>query len=144
MPESESVSEGICPLCGEPNSHARVYCRRCNYRLPWADALEGITDTQRKSIMDEAPWLDHELKQWGLLPERTLACRYCNQPIKVDDKQCPHCKEWLVSAQHLFELDPWQPDYRDKDTERVAMIGPRTGCFSILPLIIVAIGLCLL
>jgi len=136
---NELPAKGICPLCGEPNSHSIAYCRRCQYRLPWADVVEGVKDTDRKSIADEAPWLDNELRQLGLLPARTLACRYCNEPIEVDAKQCPHCKEWLVSARHDFEIDPWQADFRDKDTERVDMIGPRAGCFSILPLLFVMI-----
>ena len=75
----------------------------------------------------------------GLLPTRTLACRYCNEPIEVGAKQCPHCKEWLVYVGHDFEIDPWQSDFRDKDTERVDMIGPRAGCFSVLPLIFVIV-----
>ena len=94
---SEPISKDDCPLCQEPNSHAVAYCHRCNYRLPWADVVEGVAATEPKSLAGETSWLDRELKKWGLLPERTVVCRYCNKPIEVDAKQCPHCKRWLVT-----------------------------------------------
>ena len=63
---SEPVPEGDCPLCSEPNFHSAAYCRRCNYRLPWADIVEVVEATEPKSIADEAPWIDRELKKWGV------------------------------------------------------------------------------
>jgi len=101
--------------------------------------VEGVHDTATKSIADEAPWLDHELKQWGLLPARTCVCRYCNKPIAADAKQCPHCQEWLVAERSGPYVDPWQPGYRDKDIQRVDMLKPGTGCFSILALMLAII-----
>jgi hypothetical protein len=120
-----------CPLCGEPNSLDSIECRRCNYRLPWADSREGIAQPPvEKSRIEKA--LDTELKKLGLLPDRTMVCRYCDQPIKVDAKQCPHCQRWLVHRNHDFEMDPWSTNYDDKASRKVDMLQPRASCLSVL------------
>jgi hypothetical protein len=36
-------------------------------------------------------------------------------------------------------MDPWEHDYDERATKHVNMIGPRAGCFSIIPL--VAVGM---
>jgi len=97
----EAKSE--CPMCAEPNYLTVAYCYRCRYRLPWADSLEGI---QHASEPSEESLLDRELKAMGLLPARALACRFCEKPIAVDERQCPHCKRWLDSGTRSFALDP--------------------------------------
>ena len=111
----------LCPLCGESNWTSVAYCRRCRYRLPWADALEGVT---HERAPEKESLLDRGLKRWGFLPEN-IACRYCKQPISVDDKQCPHCKRWLTSVLHEFETDSSQKDFREENLSRVDLLPPR-------------------
>ncbi len=120
-----------CPLCGEPNPHTAPECRRCFFRLPWADSLEGLPPREIKRSDTEHAF-DAYVKSWGLLPEHTVACRFCNEKIGIDDKQCPHCKKWLVAAFHEFEIDPWQPDYDDRAAKKTGIIGPRGGCVSVI------------
>jgi predicted amidophosphoribosyltransferase len=129
---------GVCPLCGDPNAYTIAYCQRCNYRLPWADVVEGVDRSQFVKPLEETG-LDRALKEFELLPERTLRCRYCEAAIDVDAKQCPHCKLWLVSAVAEADMDPWQHDYDERATKHVNMIGPRAGCFSVIALLSVAI-----
>lgn len=127
-----------CPLCGDLNPLDVAYCRRCQYRLPWADAVEGkATRPPQKSKAEQA--IQNRLKQEGLLPDRLVVCRYCEQPIEIEAKQCPHCGRWLVHRNHEVELDPWQTDFDEKATSRVQIIRPRAGCFAIVPLLVFAL-----
>jgi hypothetical protein len=100
--------------------------------------VEGVDRSQFVKPLKETR-LDHVLKEFDLLPERTLRCRYCEGAIEVDAKQCPHCKLWLVSDVPRADMDPWEHDYDERATKHVNMIGPRAGCFSIIPL--VAVGM---
>jgi hypothetical protein len=81
--------------------------------------------------------LDRALKEAGLLPESALRCRYCEGAIEVGAKQCPHCHLWLVADFPLFDLDPWQHDYDERKTQKVDLIGPRAGCFSVLAIVVI-------
>jgi hypothetical protein len=100
--------------------------------------VEGIDLSATTKPLKETR-LDRALKESGLLPENALRCRYCEGPIAVDTKQCPHCKLWLVEDFPLSDLDPWQHDYDDRKTRKVDMLGPRAGCFSIFALLCVTI-----
>lgn len=130
---------GKCPLCGETNSYKVAYCHRCRYRLPWADALEDVQDQEPRSLLDETPALDRILRKEGLLPERTLACRFCNERIQVDDRQCPHCAEWLVADNNFSKLDAWAGGHRPKDTAKVDMQSLKAGCFMVVPFVVLVV-----
>lgn len=116
--------DAICILCGEPTSFLVAFCPRCGYRLPWANKVEGIEEEKRPGNVSSKP-------------SKTLKCRYCNEPIEVDAKQCPHCEEWLTDVFHVKELDVWEPDYKDKNLARVDTIRPRGGCVTAFPLFLV-------
>src|SRR5687768_14008573 len=118
-----------CPLCGEPNPMSVDYCQRCQYRLPWAHRDEEATGSEPEGGQKKDSILDEALRNWGLLPETALVCRYCHQPIKVNTKQCSRCKEWLVGYSPNVWGDPWIPDRDDEDTARVDCIKVRPGCF---------------
>lgn len=136
---------GKCPFCGEPNSQSLAYCRRCNYRLPWADSAENFTDARGELIKGDSPHLaeifpdsrpalpaDVPLRK----PKRTPCCRFCNKPIEMNMKSCPHCKEWLVL--HGPDMDPWAIGYDARDLEKTAL-KPNQGCFAfclVLPALI--------
>jgi hypothetical protein len=107
--------------------------------LPWADVVEGIDRSQFVKPLQETR-LDRALKEFDLLPERTLRCRYCEGAIEADAKQCPHCRLWLVADFPLSDLDPWQHDYDARTTRKVDMIGPRAGCFSMLLFLATGLG----
>jgi hypothetical protein len=126
-------------MCGDSNLQTVAYCHRCSYRLPWADEVEGSQSTTEKQTLAETSALDKVLKRWGLLPEAVLICRYYNGTIDVDTKQCPHCKEWLVSPAQTAKIDPWSSGYKEKDIDRVDIINLRSGCFSILASILMAV-----
>ena len=128
-----------CPLCAEWNKTTDTNCVRCRYRLPWADELENAPD-QRPKVADELPVLTEKLKNLGLLPERVVACRFCNSQIEIDARQCPHCEKWLVASRTEL-LDPAQPTFRKKDLARTGIEGPRAGCFSQLCWVAFAVGL---
>jgi hypothetical protein len=116
---SEMAKREICPVCGESNSTSVAYCRRCSYRLPWADDVEGID----RPSPDGQPYpFESTLKKTGLLPDRTLSCRYCNEPIPVEAKQCPHCGRWLVAAMNAHKIDPMQRNFRIKDVEKLDIL----------------------
>ncbi len=103
-------------MCGESNSIKVAYCHRCSYRLPWADEVEGI---EHQSIEEQPSFLERELKEIGLLPDHTLTCRYCNKPIAVGAKQCPHCQRWLMASFSSLKLDPTQKNFRLRDVEKM-------------------------
>jgi predicted RNA-binding Zn-ribbon protein involved in translation (DUF1610 family) len=132
-----------CPMCGDPSSYEVAYCHRCQYRLPWADVVEGIEDHETESLLDETPALDRFLKKEGLLPERTLACRFCNERIQVDDRQCPHCGEWLIASNNFYsKLDAWAGGHRLKDTVKVNMQSLKAGCFTVVPFVMLLVYGC--
>ncbi|RYX84574.1 hypothetical protein EON83_09500 [bacterium] len=125
-----------CPLCGRLNSTQRPHCRQCGYRLPWADVLEGTPPPPR--VADELPAITQKLEKWGALPKAKCACRFCDEPIEIDARQCPHCLQWLAAPGKEI-LDPWQAGFRDKDVEKTDVISPRAGCFSVLVVLVAGV-----
>lgn len=131
---------GVCPLCGDPNSYTATHCRRCSFRLPWAHAAQETSPdsppstevpTSSKAADDRADDRADDCAddRFDFFPDEKRNCRYCDAQLQVNTRQCPQCKMWLGSAPHLFDADPWQPDYDKDATRRVDTIQP-TGCLA--------------
>jgi ribosomal protein L40E len=88
-------THGICGLCYHPNPYTQTNCVRCGERLAWAFLIDG-----RKDSDFDAPLVKFFGRLFGrsnASVKGTAYCRYCEGPIHLDAKVCPHCHEWLVS-----------------------------------------------
>jgi ribosomal protein L40E len=96
MSSFEIISSGNCPRCGESNSFRVPTCKRCDYRLPWADRLEGVvTPPPQKSAL-EVKW-EKLLTRLGLLPKTDCVCRYCGRLIDPDAIECRYCDRYITA-----------------------------------------------
>jgi len=104
-------TRGICGECRESNLYTEIYCQHCGARLPWAFLIDGKTDE------DFEPPLEKSIEHFFHLDRSThfnIRCRFCNQPISEEEKICPHCGHWLVSAYYSSHygglVDPEAPE----------------------------------
>lgn len=122
-----------CPMCGETNSMQNTECRRCEYRLPWADEVEGIA---RQSSSSFSARLDKKadgvLETLGITPKIPVTCRFCNHIIERDARRYPHCGESLAAALGFLASDTWQADYEYRKVRKVSLWVPRErrGCMT--------------
>jgi predicted amidophosphoribosyltransferase len=104
-------THGICGHCREANPYTEIKCVRCGERLPWAFLIDGKNDE------DFEPPIEKSIEHFFHLDRPThfnICCRFCNGLIKVDEKICPHCGKWLVSAYYSAHygglVDPDAPE----------------------------------
>ena len=79
------------------------HCTRCGAQLPWLGVEYGIVkNTPPRYPSRFALWYERTLESWGLLPSRTLTCRYCDAAIAEDTQICTNCGRSLVAhKRHL-------------------------------------------
>jgi predicted amidophosphoribosyltransferase len=85
---------GICGDCGDPNPYTRTKCLRCGARLVWAFLIDGKKDPDF-----DPPIVKFFSRLFGTSAasrKRHARCRFCKEPVVVDEKVCPHCLGWLV------------------------------------------------
>ncbi len=89
-------TRGICGNCRESNPYSEINCLRCGTRLAWAFLLDGKKDSDFATPLDT--FFNRLFGKIGTSTKREVLCRYCEQPIAVDEKVCPHCQNWLPSS----------------------------------------------
>ena len=76
---------------------------------------------------------DELLAAKGLLPNESCRCRYCQAPIELDVRECPHCHRSLAPLALTSYRDPWQLGYDERLTRKVDLMNkPRPGCLAVL------------
>jgi hypothetical protein len=119
-------TQGLCGFCMESNLYTSTECVRCHRRLVWAFLIDGQDDEpmpmEKTNQIDE--FLTPLFKKWKWLPEKAPTCRFCLEPITVNEKICPHCNQWLLMLYSPMEpggymmrpsadlVDPTAPEIR--------------------------------
>lgn len=105
-------THGICGSCREMNYYTETNCLRCGDRLAWAFLIDGKSDEDFEPPIQKA--LEHFFHLERETPKYNVGCRFCNEPIKFEEKICPHCGNWLASADYSLYyndlVDPQAPE----------------------------------
>lgn len=94
-------THGICGHCREANPYTEINCIHCGGRLAWAFLIDGKSDEDLEPPLEKS--IEHFLHLDRPSPQYDIRCRFCNKPIKDEEKICPHCGNWLVSPDSMTQ-----------------------------------------
>jgi len=87
-------TEGLCSYCSWSNPYTEINCERCGARLAWAYLIDGKDDKDFEPPIEK--FFSHLFHMDEDPAKSRACCRYCNKPIKPDEKICPHCENVLA------------------------------------------------